>query len=150
MGGGGGGGDGEGGGGEGDGGGGDGDGGGGDGDGGGGDGGVGGGGEGGKYSRGPQSSQSVPRSHWAPSAPSCPSWQWSLSMNCAPPLPKEFRQVFSQVIGGDPGGEGSNVTVPTQLALAAARAATQKRRSHRPAGCGPSGSRPACVERGGV
>ena len=73
----------------------------------GGDGGVGGGGDGGKYSRGPQSSQSVPRSHWAPSAPSCPSWQWSLSMNCSPPLPKEFRQVFSQVIGGDPGARGA-------------------------------------------
>ena len=76
-------------------------------DGGGGDGGGdGGGGEGGKYSRGPQSAQSVPRSHWAPSAPACPSWQWLLLMYCWPPSPKEFRQVFSQITGGADGGEG--------------------------------------------
>ena len=66
--------------------GGDGEGGGGDGDGGGGDGGGGGGdgggGEGGQYFRGPQSSQSVPRVHWAPSAPVCPSWQCLLPTNC--------------------------------------------------------------------
>ena len=115
--------DGDGGGGEGDGGGGEGEGG--SGDGGGGEGGMGGGGEGGKYSRGPQSLQSVPRSHCAPSAPECPSWQKPLPAYCSPPPPKALRQVFSHIIGGDPGGEESNVTVPTQLALATARAATQ-------------------------
>ena len=113
------------------------DGGGGGGDGGGGDGGGdGGGGEGGKYSRGPQSAQSVPRSHWAPSAPACPSWQWLLLMYCgllnqtntggantgAGPASRSsrpaeaplsclgpnarLRQVFSQSIGGADGGEG--------------------------------------------
>ena len=87
---------------------------------------MGGGGGGGKYSRGPQSSQSVPRSHWAPSASACPSWQWRLLMYCLPPgLPTESRQVFSQITGGGAGGDGVNVTVPTQLSLATARAATQ-------------------------
>ena len=74
-------------------------------------GGDGGGGEGGMYSRGPQSAQSVPRSHWAPSAPACPSWQWLLLMYCWPSVPKRLRQVFSQSIGGadgscEGGGEG--------------------------------------------
>ena len=61
---------------------------------------------GGKYSRGPQSLQSVPRSHTAPSAASCPSWQWSLSMSCVPSMPKGLVHVFSQSIGGDAGGAG--------------------------------------------
>ena len=61
---------------------------------------------GGKYSRGPQSLQSVPRSHTAPSASSCPSWQWSLSISCVPSIPKELVHVFSQRIGGDAGGVG--------------------------------------------
>ena len=65
-----------------------------------------GGGGGGKYSRGPQSLQSVPRSHTAPSASSCPSWQWPLSMSCVPSIPKELVHVFSQRIGGDAGGVG--------------------------------------------
>ena len=69
----------------------------------GGDGGGGGGGDGGMYSRGPQSSQSVPRSQMAPSEPTWPSWQWRLPMNFEP-FPKEFRQVFSQIIGGAAGG----------------------------------------------
>ena len=70
-------------------------------------GGVGGGGDGGgdgegdAYFRGPQSSQSVPRSHWPPSAPACPSWQWPLLINCWPPVPKGLRQVLSQSIGGE-------------------------------------------------
>ena len=106
-------------------------------------GGEGGGGEGGKYSRGPQSLQSVPRSHCAPSAPECPSWQKPLPAYCSPPSPKALRQVFSHIIGGDPGGEESNVTVPTQLALATARAATQVSRT---SSCRPRAARKsACV-----
>ena len=61
---------------------------------------------GGKYSRAPQSLQSVPRSHTAPSAVSCPSWQWLLSTSCAPSMPKGLVHVFSQSIGGDDGGAG--------------------------------------------
>jgi len=61
---------------------------------------------GGKYSRGPQSVQSVPRSHMAPCAPACPSWQCSLSMSCVPLMPKELVHVFSQSIGGGDGGAG--------------------------------------------
>ena len=69
-------------------------------------GGEGGGGEGGKYSRDPQSSQSVPNAHWAPSAPACPSWQRPFLMYCLLTFPKGLRQVFSQSIGGGGGGDG--------------------------------------------
>ena len=60
------------------------------------------------YSRGPQSSQSVPRSHWAPMAPAAwPSWQRPLPTCSGPPFPKGLLHVFSQSIGGggDAGGE---------------------------------------------
>ena len=70
------------------------------------DGGAGGGGDGGKKYRGPQSVQSVPRSHWLPSAPSWPSWQWPLLTNFEPSFPKDLVQVFSQRIGGGDAGEG--------------------------------------------
>ena len=68
--------------------------------------GVGGGvgdGDGDAYSRGPQSSQSVPRSHRAPSASACPSWQTPLLLNCWPPLPKRLWlwQVLSQSFGSE-------------------------------------------------
>ena len=69
-------------------------------------GGAGGGGEGGTKFRGPQSVQSVPRAHCAPSAPACPSWQWLLLMYGLPSFPYGLRQVFSQIFGGGGGSEG--------------------------------------------
>ena len=68
-----------------------------------------------KYSRGPQSSQSVPRLHCAPIASTCPSWQKLLLMNCWPPLSKGLRQVLSQSFGGcgEDGGEDAALVVVT-------------------------------------
>ena len=37
--------------------------------------------------------------HWEPSAPACPSWQWSLLTYCLPSFPKGLKQVFSQIFG---------------------------------------------------
>ena len=70
------------------------------------DGGAGGGDGGGDMYRAPQSVQSVPRSHWLPSASAPPSWQRLLLTNFEPLFPKDLVQVFSQRIGGGDAGEG--------------------------------------------
>ena len=57
----------------------------------------------------------MPRSHWAPIAPTPPSWQSSFLTNCAPPFPKELEQLLLQSFGGggEDGGEDAALVVVT-------------------------------------
>eukprot|EP00964_Phaeocystis_antarctica_P100945 scaffold66483_cov51-Phaeocystis_antarctica.AAC.2 len=61
------------------------------------------------------------KSHWAPIAPTPPSWQSSFSTNCEPPFPKELEQVLLQSFGGggeDGGEDAALVTVTNASSIA--------------------------------
>jgi len=63
--------------------------------------------------------------HWAPMAPTWPSWQRPLPTYCEPPFSKGLRQVLSQSIGdGGEDGAGAAATVAPMLS------STQKAARH--------------------